>query len=90
MGASPGFDSRINNVLGKAPTMGAGDENNMEIFSSEYAQLRQLAAKYLANERENPLPSAGVTRQRITKNMEVTTEKHKVVGVNCFVWQTDH
>ena len=36
--------------------MGAGDENNMEIFSSEYAQLRQLAAKYLANERENPPP----------------------------------
>ena len=34
--------------------MGAGDENNMEIFSSEYAQLRQLAAKYSANERENP------------------------------------
>jgi RNA polymerase sigma factor (TIGR02999 family) len=45
--------SRFNDILFKAPTMGEGDENNMEIFSSEYAQLRQLAAKYLASERSN-------------------------------------
>ena len=55
--ANPGFVSRFNDVLFKAPTMGEGDENNMEIFSSEYAQLRQLAAKYLGSKRDNLLLS---------------------------------
>ena len=40
--------------LGKSQTMGEGDENNTETFSSEYAQLRQLAAKYLASEHLDP------------------------------------
>ena len=41
-----------------------GDENNTEIFSSEYAQLRQLAAKYLARERvDSPLSPTSVVHE---------------------------
>ena len=61
--------------LGKSQTMGEGDENNTETFSSEYAQLRQLAAKYLASEHlDPPLSPTSVVHEVWTRLQKAQSE----------------